>query len=258
MFETPGEYMDEEKAASKVVNTLSGKWTVKILYKLGKQPRTFTDISKDIENISNKMVSKTLNELEQESIIEKSESRKGYQLTGKGLELKKQVKELGKWMEKYDEEGKILIIEDDDNQAEIYQKWLKASNTEQVKPEKALEQKNENVKGAIMDRYLGQKNSDKFLKHLSKADIPVIICSGVEPSLEDLEMPFYNYIVKPVDKKSLKQTINQVKELSKEERNLKALKNKKELLESRKIGENQERNRKLEEITQKINSKSQK
>ena len=55
--------MDDEKAVSKVVQLISGKWTVKVFFQLGKQPRTFTELGKEIDEISNKMLSKTLNSL---------------------------------------------------------------------------------------------------------------------------------------------------------------------------------------------------
>jgi len=248
--------MDVEEAASKAVKNVSGKWTVEIIFELKRHPRTFTEISSNIEDISNKMMSNTLNELNSKSLVEKPENDKGYKLTEKGVETKKQLKKLGEVTRKYDGNGKILIVEDDEDQAKIYSTWLEGLTTETVKPGEILEKSSENVEAVMMDRDLGQETSDKYLKHLGKADVPVIICSGVEPSLEDLDMPFYSYQVKPVDKESLKDTVEEIYNEKKENVFVESLKNKKELIRSRSLGSKKERAEKIKEFNQEISSSS--
>ena len=245
--------MDDFEAVSEVVELLSGKWTVQVFFSVEKQPKTFTEIGKEIEGISNKMLSKRLNKLKGKGIIAEADSVDGYVLTEKGFELKDNLDGVSEWFRKYSgSERKILIVEDDTDQANLYTEWLKSFETEVVSVDSLFDASESDILAVIIDRYLESMETDRFIEHLRKNDVPVIICSGVEPSLKDIDMPFFNYLLKPVDSKTVKQNINELKKLGKEERRIKALKNKKKLIKKRNIGNSKKKSKKISEINDKL------
>ena len=250
-------FMDSEEAVSHVVNLLSGKWTVKVFFKLGKQAKTFTNISKEIDGISNKMLSKTLNNLKDEEVVTEAKSVNGYILTEKGVKLRKNLEGLTEWREDYSGSSKkVLIVENDSDQAELYSKWLKEFETVKVEPEEVIDKSESNTLAVIMDRYLEKQESDRFVKYISEADIPVVICSGVEPRIEDTNLPFYNYLIKPLNREILEKTVKQIENLEESEIKLESLKNKKKLIQERNIGNPQERKDRLVELNEEISKLS--
>lgn len=244
--------MNDSEAVSKVVDLLSGKWTVKVFFKLGKQPKTFTEINKQIDEISNKMLSKTLSELTDQEVVTEAGSVNGYLLTKKGYELRKKLEGLAEWSKTHSNSGKVMIVEDDPEQAELYSKWLTDFETEIVEPESMLYMSDSTPLAVIMDRYLEDQESDRFLKYLSETNVPVLICTGVEPTIEDIEMPFYDYLVKPLDRGELEDSLKTIENTEKDELDILASDNKKDLIESRKLGSNTEREEKLKGIEEKL------
>lgn len=244
--------MDDTEAVSKVIELLSGKWTVKVFFQLGKQPKTFTEINKKVDKISNKMLSKTLNELTDQEVVTEAESVNGYLLTKKGYELRKNLEGLAEWSKAHSNSGKVMIVEDDSDQAELYSKWLTDFETEIVEPESMLDMSGSKPLAVIMDRYLENQESDRFLKYISETSVPVLICTGVEPTIEEIEMPFHDYLVKPLDRGKLEDSLKTIADTEKDELDSIACKNKKDLIESRKLGSNTEREEKLKEIEEKL------
>lgn len=244
--------MDDGEAVSKVVDLLSGKWAVKVFFKLEKQPKTFTEINKQIEKVSNKMLSKTLSRLRDQEVITEAESVNGYLLTKKGYELRKNLEDLAEWSKIHSTSGKVMIVEDDSDQAKLYSKWLTDFETEIVEPESMLDMSGSKPLAVIMDRYLENQESDRFLKYLSETSVPVLICTAVEPTIEDTEMPFYDYLVKPLDRRELEESLKTIENTEKDQLDSHAIENKKDLIESRKLGSNKEREEKLKEIEEKL------
>jgi len=99
----------EDKMCPKMEETLimlGKKWIGLILFALFDGPRKFSDIEKFIPNISAKMLTERLKELEQLGIIVKnvySEShvRIEYSLTRKGVDLSDAFKKIAEWTEKW-------------------------------------------------------------------------------------------------------------------------------------------------------------
>ncbi|EGQ43036.1 MAG: putative transcriptional regulator [Candidatus Nanosalina sp. J07AB43] len=249
------EFMDDKKAISNIVDLLSGKWTVKVFFELKKQPQTFTELSREIDGISNKMLSKTLKMLKDEGVLDEAQSAKGYLLTEKGYLLRDKLEELTAWSDKYMVNNrKVLILEDDSIQAELYCKWLEGFETETVDVDSVIERSDSETLAVIMDRRLEDQESDRFVKYLSGSGIPVIVCSGVEPSIEDTEMPFYNYLIKPLDKGSIQESLDTIRKQKTAETRVQGLENKKDLIRSRKIGKCEKRKERLSEIDKEIRS----
>jgi len=75
-----------------VLQQIGGTWKAPVLWRLKKKPLRYTELEKDIPHISQKMLTKTLKELEADGIIEKKVYAKvpphtEYSLTAKGKKM---------------------------------------------------------------------------------------------------------------------------------------------------------------------------
>lgn len=228
--------MDKVEAIEEAVSKISGKWNIKVLFSVGKNAKTFTEIKKEIDNISNKMLSKTLTQLENNSLITKAETVDGYVITEKGYELRKSLNSVEEWVNKYDKSAKrLLVVEDDQNQADLYRKWLENYEVEQIDIEQLHEELGNDILAVILDRDLGGKVSEKYLNLLEASNLPVIMVTGLEPDIEIAEMYIQDYIVKPVSKERLRDAVNDMTSLiekTSKERKVESIKSRKEILES--------------------------
>lgn len=85
---------------------LGKKWTGLIIDTMLKEKKTFSEILSFIPNISAKMLTNRLKELEKEKVIKRNVYAETpvkieYVLTEKGKELKKVMEEVQKWAEKW-------------------------------------------------------------------------------------------------------------------------------------------------------------
>lgn len=72
-----------------VFKKIGGTWKIPVLWRLKKQPRRYSELQKDIPHISQKMLTQTLKELEQDGFVKKETfaevpPRTEYQLSEKG------------------------------------------------------------------------------------------------------------------------------------------------------------------------------
>jgi len=102
--------MDEECTVYKTMDYLSKKWSLIILldiYKGEKNQKRYTEIKNNIQNISPKILSIRLKELEREGIIKKKIDTSSfpvkceYSLTDSGEDIIKIIKEIKKWSLKW-------------------------------------------------------------------------------------------------------------------------------------------------------------
>jgi len=97
--------MDHECTVYKTVDYLAKKWTLMILLELykGKEWKRFTEIKNSMKEITPKMLSERLAELEMEGLVENRIDassfpvRSEYRLTGPGTELITVIHDLKKW-----------------------------------------------------------------------------------------------------------------------------------------------------------------
>lgn len=90
----------------KAVGLLGKRWTGLILRILLEGPRRFSELSGQLDAISERILSERLKELESEGVVERRVDagppvRVEYRLTDKGQALWKVVDEIGKWAERW-------------------------------------------------------------------------------------------------------------------------------------------------------------
>ncbi|MBW7476373.1 helix-turn-helix transcriptional regulator [Paenibacillus oenotherae] len=90
----------------KALEILSKRWTAKIVYQLQSGPQRFVWIENSLPNLSGKVLSERLKELEAEGIIQRdvypeTPVRIEYQLTDKGKAFAPLFKEISSWAEQW-------------------------------------------------------------------------------------------------------------------------------------------------------------
>ncbi|WP_018752286.1 winged helix-turn-helix transcriptional regulator [Paenibacillus sanguinis] len=86
----------------KAVELLSKRWTTFIVYKLLDGPKRFIEIENSLSNLSGKMLSERLKELEEEGVIQRivypeKPVRIEYSLTSRGMALAPVFAEIQDW-----------------------------------------------------------------------------------------------------------------------------------------------------------------
>ncbi len=108
----------------------------------------------------------------------------------------------------------VLIVEDEPQVAELYTSWLDDRYRVSVADggEAALAAWDAEVDVVLLDRRMPDVSGDEVLAALRErgAECPVAIVTAVDPSVDIVEMGFDEYLVKPVDREDLVETIERL------------------------------------------------
>jgi DNA-binding HxlR family transcriptional regulator len=90
------------RPVKEVLSRISGKWTVLIVNRLSSGPMRFSELKRDIGDISQKMLTSTLRDLEYDGFVRRTVTpsippRVDYELTELGLDLLEPLDALGQW-----------------------------------------------------------------------------------------------------------------------------------------------------------------
>ncbi len=108
----------------------------------------------------------------------------------------------------------ILIVEDEENVAESYQLYLDsdyeillASNAGE-----ALVALDSHVDVVLLDRRMPGMSGDEVLEHIQdmEHDCRVVMVTAIDPTEEIVDMPFDDYLTKPVSQDELADTVDQL------------------------------------------------
>ena len=85
-----------------VLAQIGGKWTIFIIQALSNGPRRFSEIKRQIDGISQKMLTSTLRDLEKDGFVTRKVTpsippRVDYELTQMGSELQMPLRTIGDW-----------------------------------------------------------------------------------------------------------------------------------------------------------------
>jgi len=110
-------------------------------------------------------------------------------------------------------EPRVLIVDDEAEVADVYALRLRTEyDTETAYGgEEALEAVDESVDVVLLDRRMPQVSGDDVLSTIRKRglDIRVIMITAVDPDFDIVDMPFDDYLCKPVQKEDLVAAIEQ-------------------------------------------------
>ena len=85
-----------------VLAQIGGKWTIYIIGQLSAGPRRFSELKRQIEGVSQKMLTSTLRDLEKDGFVTRTVTpsippRVDYELTDMGRELRVPLSVIGAW-----------------------------------------------------------------------------------------------------------------------------------------------------------------
>jgi DNA-binding HxlR family transcriptional regulator len=102
----PGFVSQRCQRITPVLNRVGDKWSMQIVMALGSGPRRFSELKREIDGISQRMLTLSLRGLERDGLISRHVTptippRVDYQLTELGLSLREPVRALGAWASEY-------------------------------------------------------------------------------------------------------------------------------------------------------------
>lgn len=106
----------------------------------------------------------------------------------------------------------VLVVDDEYDVAELYTTWLAASHdviTAHGGAE-ALDIVDESVEVVFLDRQMPDLSGDKVLQEIEAQglDCRVVMVTAVDPDFDIVEMPFDDYLTKPVGGSDLLETVD--------------------------------------------------
>lgn len=153
----------------------------------------------------------------------------------------------------------VLVVEDEESLAELYGTWLAGDHDVETAHtgREAVEKLDDAVDVVILDRRLPDIRGRKVLELIEDRglDCMVTIVSAVEPEFEIAHFPIDEYLLKPVERESLRSTVNELSLRSTVDitrRELLALHSRKIVLENETDREELESTREYGELRQKI------
>jgi len=153
----------------------------------------------------------------------------------------------------------VLVVEDEPDLADLYATWLKDEYRVRVAygGREALDELDDEVDVALLDRRMPDLSGDEALEAIRArgVDCRVAMVTAVEPDFDILEMGFDDYLVKPVSRDALKETVeNLLRRNSYDEgiQELFSLASKKALLESEKDAVSLEKNAEYQELSERV------
>lgn len=91
------------RRVSEILNRVGDKWTMQVIVVLREQPRRFNELRRQVDGISQQMLTRTLKVLERDGLVARtvrdtSPPQVDYALTPFGVSLAEPVRELAKWV----------------------------------------------------------------------------------------------------------------------------------------------------------------
>ena len=136
----------------------------------------------------------------------------------------------------------VLVVDDDEDLADTCEYWLRDDYDVRVAygGEDALAQVDETVDVVLLDRRMPNLSGDDVLEALRDRDLDchVAMMTAVEPDTDIVDMPFDDYLVKPVTKTDVREAVDELvvrSDFDEEVREFFALESTEEALETRDV-----------------------
>ena len=158
-----------------------------------------------------------------------------------------------------DDSPLVLVVEDEPDLADLYATWLKADYRVRTAygGEEALEQLDDEISVMLLDRRMPGLSGDEVLDAARERgiDCPVSMVTAVEPDFDIIDMGFDTYLVKPVTRDTLTETVEDLLSRNSYDegvQELYSLASKKALLESEKGRSSLENNEEYQALSERL------
>lgn len=105
----------------------------------------------------------------------------------------------------------VLVVDDEQPYVDAYTSWLEDSYTVRTATNirDALNQLDPSIDVALLDRRMPDGSGDQLLEEIRARGLgcQVAMVTAVEPEIDIIDLPFDEYIVKPVSKTELRDTV---------------------------------------------------
>jgi DNA-binding response OmpR family regulator len=112
----------------------------------------------------------------------------------------------------------VLLVEDEEQITALYEGWLDEAYEVRTAHdgEAGLELLDEDIDVALLDRRMTGLSGDELLDRMRERDVdcPVAMVTGVEPTTDALALGFEDYLVKPVGREELLETVDRLYRLT--------------------------------------------
>ena len=96
----------------------------------------------------------------------------------------------------------VLVVDDEEDIADLYSTWLREEYEVRTAygPHGALQRADEDVDVVFLDRQMPEMTGDEVLDHLRERELDcrVVMVTAVDPDFDIVDMPFDDYLTKPV------------------------------------------------------------
>ncbi|MCU4801399.1 HalX domain-containing protein [Halobacteria archaeon HArc-gm2] len=110
--------------------------------------------------------------------------------------------------------GRVLVVDDERAVADLYANWLDADHDVQVAYDgsQALELADDDVDVLFLDRQMPGRSGDEVLEVLDERglDCRIVMVTAVDPGFDIVEMPFDDYLIKPVTREALTESVEEM------------------------------------------------
>ncbi len=158
----------------------------------------------------------------------------------------------------------VLVVDDERGLADLYAAWLSRGYNTRVAygGEEALEVLDADVDVALLDRRMPTVSGDAVLEEIQarEIDCSTAMVTAVEPDFDIIEMPFDDYLTKPVSQNDLLDLVDRLvnyREYDSKVSELFTLMNKKSLLEAQKSQPELDRNERYQDLVRQIDEVKQ-
>lgn len=203
------------------VSLLSKKWHPAIVRSLsGSDGLGFSDLETRLDDISAKVLTDALSELQEYAIIERREIsqsplRVSYTLTERGEGLDDVIESLVDWSETHlaepDTEQVVLVADDHKPVSTMHTTWLTDEYTVRTASdgEETLRQLDTDVGVVVLDRRMPGLSGSEVLDWIrsQRYDIRVVMVTSEDVDLDVMEMGFDEYLMKPVRQDELQAVV---------------------------------------------------
>ena len=158
----------------------------------------------------------------------------------------------------------VLVVDDEAAIADLYATWLAERHEVRVAygGEPALEAVDEDVDVLLLDRQMPDLSGDQVLRRVRErgVDCRAVMVTAVDPDFDIVEMPFDDYLTKPVDADGIEGAVERMLERDGYDdavREYFALAEKKAALESEKSALELERSDRYRELVERVEAARQ-
>jgi len=112
------------------------------------------------------------------------------------------------------ETANVLVVDDERDIADLYSMWLGEAYETSVAYDgsEALEYASESTDVVFLDRQMPGLSGDEVLDRLDERglDCRVVMVTAVDPDFDIVDMPFDDYLTKPVTREDLVETVDEM------------------------------------------------